>query len=620
MSYLPLRHYGIIGNLRTAALVGKNASIDWLPTSVLASPSMFASILDVEQGGNFKIELDQEIISAEQIYEENTNILVTTLTTQGGLVKITDFMPVMPYVPANYLMRRIQCAQGVCNLTLLFHPRFDYARGSTQLALVQDGVKASHVRGRARVRSEFSWNVADDRAEAHLNLKTGDTVYVQLMFGERIDDYEVKENVAGFFTKHYRATKDYWQTWLMTQQPTIDIPAQWRASVNRSLLTLKLLFSEPHNTMAAAATTSLPELIGGVRNWDYRFNWIRDTSFALQALLKLGYTTEAIRYWQWFSQECAPHFVRAPHHLQCIYGLQGEHEVGEELLEHLSGYQSSKPVRIGNGAFRQKQWDNYGSLLDMLWSLYEVHPIAVINVQTWQIIKSLADHVMKVWQKADEGIWEIRDKGRHFVYSKVMCWVALDRASRFANVFDFPAEAARWNRAKQQIYRMVMERGWNEQQKSFAQSFDSPHLDASVLRMPAVGFIGATHPRMLSTIARLEEELSIERGYLRRYKNEDGLPGSEGAFIILSFWLIDALILAGQTAKADLLLQKLNSAANHVGLYAEEIDPVSKEFLGNFPQAYSHTGFLGSVAQLAQKNHSGSPIKLHEQNQVTKVH
>jgi GH15 family glucan-1,4-alpha-glucosidase len=592
--YKPLRDYSLIGNLRTAALVATDGSIDWLPSPTLDAPSVFAAILDERIGGSWRVKLTGDTANKQQQYLGDTNILVTTLASKQGQLVITDFMPITDQQKTvNRLWRRLECREGVCEIVTTFSPRMNFARGTTTLTVHNDDVAVSHEKDSLRLQSSgVHWMHTDEGAHGHIHLCAGESVYLLLDLTNQLP----KHDLPVFFDEEFKATQSFWQQWIGQGSLSATVEREvWRAAIGRSLLTLKMLFMEPYNTMAAAPTTSLPELLGGVRNWDYRYNWLRDTAFALQTLVKFGYTTEAITYWQWFIQDCAPHFLGDASAMQCIYGLQGERNLTESTLDHLSGYENSKPVRIGNGAFHQRQWDNYGSVLDLAWSLHQVSPATVSNFQTWQVVRTLAEHVMGIWQESDEGIWEVRGGGHHFVYSKVMCWVALDRAAKLARVMGFNSEAEPWEKERDVIHQTVMTRGWSERKQAFTQSFDSEVLDAAVLRMPAVGFIDAKHPRMLSTIKQIEQELQVGDGLLRRYVSDDGLPGSEGAFVITSFWLIDALAQAGEHVRASTLLQKMESLTNHTGLLSEEIESGSNAFLGNFPQAYSHIGLLNST-------------------------
>ena len=379
--------------------------------------------------------------------------------------------------------------------------------------------------------------------------------------------------------------------------PTHEGP--WKDMIRRSALVLKVLFFEPVGTVAAAATTSLPEEIGGVRNWDYRFTWLRDSAFIFESFFRLGHTKEAKQYIRWLLDECKKQ--GDPQHLKIMYPLEGG-VCGkeEEILPHLKGYERSKPVRIGNAAVDQKQWDIYGSIFDVVWQLHELENKNVIDVVSWQFLREVANYVADIWDQPDEGLWEVRGGKDHFVYSKVMCWVALDRALRIAEAYGYGGECEKWRAQRDAIYAAVMEKGWNEKLQAFTHSFNSEELDATALLFPKVGFIKGTDPKMCSTISAIRKRLGDGKGLLYRHTFSDGLPGSPGADLFASFWLVDALVCAGQIDDAQEIFEHVLELANHVGLYAEEIDPETGEFLGNFPQAYTHVGLINSAVRLTR--------------------
>lgn len=592
--YTPIKDYAAIGNLKTVALVSRRGSIDWLPAPTLDAGTLFASILDTAKGGHWRVELADSAADIEQSYVPNTNIVTTTFTSEAGTLRVSDFMTVRSDTEDNTdntVVRKLECIAGVCDVQVQFQPAPEYGQVQPVYEMEENHIGVRHEGHEVALYGLHNPEVKDGSVYSQLSLQAGQSVALVLsLTGTLLGD------VGEYAETAYADTAAYWQGWAHTcDGVTCPVAGPWHEASVRSALAMKLLFTAPHHTMAAAATTSLPEELGGVRNWDYRFNWVRDTSFALQVMMQLGHTAEARSYWQWFSRSCAPSFVDDPRNMQCIYGLQGQHDLPELTLEHFEGYEGSAPVRVGNGAARQRQWDNFGTLLDFVWTLHQRHPFTTEDFETWQIVKSVADFVTQIWQTPDEGIWEVRDGGHSFVYSKVMCWVALDRASKLAQVLGFDADAQRWNEEKQKVKDEVFEKGWSEEKQSFTQSYETRSLDASTLRMSAVGFIDGDDPRMKTTIDRIEQELSVGSGLLLRYKSEDGLPGHEGAFLITSFWLIDALVLAGELDRAKQYLNTLHQYVNHVGLYAEEIEPKSGAFLGNFPQAYSHTGLLGSV-------------------------
>jgi GH15 family glucan-1,4-alpha-glucosidase len=600
--YRPIRDYAIIGNLRSAALVSKDGSVDWAPAPHLNSPSVFAALLDDMKGGKWSIAPVAEYTS-KQAYLGQTNILVTTFTTKDGVVEVIDCIPAqagkaMEEIEKAEVHRKIVCKKGVCEVEVFFMPRFDYARGETTLLLSDHGVVADHEgKRKGELVSPGEYSIKDNQATAILKLKEGESAYLTFHYHEvKAQEWEDEHH-----EKEIGETQKFWEDWVhRCDLKTCPVSGPWHDLVVRSSLVLKILFFEPPGSIAAAATTSLPEAIGGVRNWDYRFSWIRDSAFTLRALFQLGYTREARIYVDWLLDECCSLKNFDPKTVQIMYGLQGEINLTEEILPHLEGYQGSKPVRIGNSAALQKQWDIFGSVLDTVWQIHEMDKDYEIQESTWDILRKFANYVVGVWRLPDEGLWEVRGGQQHFVYSKVMCWVALDRALKIAKEYGFEGEIETWEREKEAIKKEVMEKGWSERKQSFVQSFGYEDLDASLLLMPAVGFINGKDEKMVSTIEAIERELSVMNGLLLRYTAKDGLPGREGAFLPASFWLIDALVFAGKKSRALAYLSSLTKLANHVGLYSEEINPKSLDFLGNFPQAYTHIGLINSAYYLAK--------------------
>jgi GH15 family glucan-1,4-alpha-glucosidase len=598
--YKPIEDYAIIGNLRSAALVSKQGSIDWKPAPYLDSPSVFAALLDDQKGGKWSISPVQDFVSKQE-YLGQTCIVVTTFTTKTGEVQVIDFIPAQPgkdmaEIEKAEVHRKIVCTKGSCELQVEFAPRFDYARGKTSLQKTEHGIAAFHKgKQKGELVSLGEYSIQEDTARAILSLKEGEVTYLAFHYHKtdqedwRLEHYE----------EELQETKKFWEDWVHTcDLKTCLVAGPWHDLVVRSSLVLKILFFEPPGSIAAAATTSLPESLGGVRNWDYRFSWIRDSAFTLQALFQMGYVTEARQYVAWLLDECCSLKNFEPKDVKIMYGLAGQINLQEEVLTHMEGYKGSKPVRIGNGAANQQQWDIYGSILDTIWHIHLLDASYQVSEKAWDILRKFANYVVQVWQEPDEGLWEVRGGKRHFVYSKVMCWVALDRAIKIANNYGFQGEIDIWEQEKEKIRKVVLERGWSKEKQSFVQSFDSSNIDAAVLLLPAVGFIEGSDPKMLSTIERVKKELSLINGLLLRYSAPDGLPGREGAFLPASFWYIDALLFAGQKEKAEKHFVSMLKLANHVGLYAEEMNPKTKEFLGNFPQAYTHIGLINSAFYL----------------------
>ncbi len=600
--YTPIRDYGIIGNLRSAALISKEGSIDWRPHPYLDSPSVFSAILDDKKGGRWKIA-PSDPYKSEQEYLGQTNILITRFHTEKGVLELTDFMPAqagreMPEVEKGEIRRRVSCQKGSCRLLVEFEPRFNFARGETKILRTSRGLKVEHegqVRGELLSPSEYS--IENNVGKMELDLKEGDFVYLTFHY------HEVAEGIwpGERYEHELLETKKFWEDWVhKCDQAQCPFAGPYHDLVVRSSLMLKILFFEPPGSIAASATTSLPEVLGGVRNWDYQFSWIRDSSFALQALILLGQKNEAARYLDWLLKKCcSTDNGFEPQEFQALYGLRGEKDLTEEVIDNLEGYKGSKPVRVGNAAFSQNQWDIYGSLADTVWRQVRLDPSYELEPETWGVLLKLANYVCQIWREPDESLWEIRDGKKHYVYSKVMCWVALDRVLKIAEHYGFEGETKFWLREMKAIHKEVVKRGWSEKRQAFAQSFDSDELDASLLLMPILGFISGQDERMISTIEAVQRELSVGNGLLLRYKNSDGLPGKEGAFLLCSFWLVDALVFAGQKELALKHFDSVAKMANHLGLYSEEIDPEKMEFLGNFPQAYTHIGLINSVFYLS---------------------
>jgi GH15 family glucan-1,4-alpha-glucosidase len=616
MNYKPIQDYAIIGNRRSAALVAKDGTIDWAPAPFLDSPSVFAAILDSTKGGFWAIRPKGKFES-EQDYIHETNVLVTRFRTAKGRMEVVDYMPVRNGNNNGYghgivdngvyeklrsekeesleIHRKIICKEGVCNVEIVFEPRFDYARGNTKLSLIKGGVCAENGNYKGVLMSKASYQIHEGRATATLVLKQGESQYLEFF-------YNATKGVANkdaHYEQELHNTREFWQEWVhRCDLETCPIEYPWHEAVMRSSLVLKILFLEPPGSIAAAATTSLPEEIGGERNWDYRFSWLRDSAFTLQALFWLGYIKEADEYVKWLIHECGS-VEDGPGNLQIMYGLRGQKKLTEETLDHLEGYMKSAPVRIGNGAFDQRQLDVYGGILNMVWRLHRMRNGYELSPQIWVALRAIANYVVNIWEEEDRGVWEVRGPKRHYVHSKVMCWVALDRALKLVEAYGYDAETEVWKKTREEIRSQIMEKGWSEKKQAFTQSFGSDELDASTLLMPVLGFIKGDDPKMISTVAAIEKELAIGDGLYARYKFDDGLLGGEGAFLLCSFWMVDALVFAGQKEKAQELFEKLLTYRNHVGLYSEEIDPKTKDFLGNFPQAYTHIGLINSAFYLS---------------------
>ena len=609
--YKPISDYAIIGNLRSAVLVSKNGSIDWASAPFIDSPSIFAALLDEHVGGYWSIQ-PTEKYTVKQFYLDVTNILCTEFTTKEGIAVVTDFIPLekeRTFLPAEKdttfkLHRKVTCESGKVDLLSIFCPRFNYAQGTTELEMQNGGLRVRNGDMHGVLSAPVSFRLEKNCAYADFTLRQGDTVF----FVFRYNTGEVVFKKSEHHDMEIEETKQYWKGWV--KQGDLDrslIKSEWHDAVVRSLLVLKILFFEPVGTVAAAATTSLPEEIGGVRNWDYRFTWLRDSSFIFNAFFKLGYVTEAHKYINWLIGVCNTALLDKNNgHLQSMYGLRGETNLQEKIFTHLEGYRGSKPVRVGNRAFNQRQWDVFGSVLDMIWRFDELTGDKALIEKSWTMIRLIIKRVIEVWREPDKGLWEVRSGSEHFVYSKVMCSVAINRALRLAKKYALEANTTEWEKELEEIRSDIFANGFSDTKQSFVQRYNSEDLDTSLLLLPVFGFIDGKDPRMLSTIDAVMKELYVGDGLILRYTSIDGLPGKEGAFLLSSFWLVDALVLAGRLKEAHKIFESVLSHANHVGLYSEEIDVTTKEFLGNFPQAYTHVGLINSAIMLGEAERMGT--------------
>jgi GH15 family glucan-1,4-alpha-glucosidase len=592
--YKKISDYGIIGNQKSVALIALDGSIDWLCLPYIDSPSVFAALLDDKQGGFFRISPAQEWDSVAH-YMHNTNVLMTTFRTRTGIMRVTDFMPVIPDEAGDEyqeLYRLCEVVKGEVAAEMVFYPRPDYARAKTSLETMKGKVLVREDGKDVIVLScTRDIGIGNDTAEEVWNLSEGEDVWFHLGYHQDISESFSAEKAD----LSLQDTVSYWRQWLKKSETgrTVDLYI-YQDMVNRSALTLKLLFFNPVGTIAAAATTSLPEAIGGVRNWDYRHTWIRDTSLTLQALFGLGHLSETEGYLRWIEKLVSQH---GADRLQIMYGLRGEEILTEEALSHLDGYKGSRPVRIGNDASNQKQLDIYGEIMDAALKISDY--IGKIDSKTWSFLRAICDYVCGHWKEKDNGIWEIRGGLYHFVYSKVMCWVALDRGLTIARRYGFPADLKRWEKCAGEIKEEVLEKGWNEEKQSFVQHYETDVPDSSLLLIPIVGFLPYEDRRVVSTLESIRRELSHE-GFLYRYMTDDGLPAGEGTFLLCSFWLIANLIALNELEEAEMLLNRLGKAANHLGLFSEEYDFSWNEALGNFPQAFTHIGYINSVMELCQ--------------------
>ncbi|MBD3328824.1 glycoside hydrolase family 15 protein [Candidatus Peregrinibacteria bacterium] len=593
--YLKINDYGIIGDLVTVALIGKNGSIDWYCMPHINSPSAFAGLLDKDKGGHFSIRPSKKYSSKQQ-YIQHTNILETRFKTMSGNLCLTDFMPVK-HVGRLYenqfptLIRKVTCTKGNMEIDVDFMPRFDYARAKTVLKETEKGILAENHHEKLYLYCAKKPDIKDNRAHSKIQMKQGQTIWFVLQYND--DRYLDEERCHNAF----RTTEAFWKGWVndcdVCQIETGLFRSHWKNIIIRSGLVLKLLIQDMTGAICAAATTSLPETIGGERNWDYRFNWIRDASFTVRALYKLGYVNEARKNLEWFMHICTENVN--PEKIQIMYGLNGEEELKEETLDHLSGYMDSSPVRIGNGAAKQKQWDIYGELVNVF---YETRRFGIdISDKEWKFLCRIVDHVSKIWNQKDAGIWEVRGKYQHFVHSKLMCWVAVDRALKMSKKLGKKCPRKKWEKVRDEIKSSILTKGYNKKIGSFTQAYNSDIIDATSLMIPLMKLLPFDDYRIQNTINTVLKKLCTKDGLVYRYEHQtdDGLRGKEGAFLLCSFWLIDVLAYSGRVDEAKSILLRVLDFASPTGLLAEEVDPKTGESLGNYPQAYSHIGLINSA-------------------------
>ena len=598
-AYHPIENYGVIGNLQTIALIGMDASIDFLCFPYFDSPSIFASLLDSERGGRFILSPTFQHRRPKQMYLSNSNILLTRFLSPDGVVEVCDFMPISlesgrdRVEPVHQLIRRANCVRGEVKFQMACDPRLDYGRAKQQVKLLSEKEAlfipdcGERSISPIRLRSEVPLVIREGRVESEFVLSAGQSALFILEGDEdaphAIDPHRVSEE--------FKATLNFWQSWIA--QSTYR--GRWREIVDRSALVLKLLVSQRHGSIVAAPTFGLPEAIGAGRNWDYRYTWIRDASFTLYALSRLGFHSESKAFMQWLAARCRDLGPNEP--LQIMYGTDGRRDLSEVELSHWEGYRGSSPVRIGNGAHDQVQLDIYGELLDSVY-LYNKYG-EPISHDLWSQLSRLIEWVCENWDQPDEGIWEVRGGKQPLFYSRLMCWVAVDRALRLAEKRSFPAPMARWLGVRDAIYHQIHTEFWNEELQSFVQTKNGKTLDAACLLAPLVRFISPTDPRWLSTLRAIEQGL-VDDSLVYRYKTEDGLIGSEGTFCMCSFWLIECLARSGEVKRARFLLEKTLGYANHLGLFAEELSP-SGEHLGNFPQAFTHLALISAAFELNRR-------------------
>lgn len=585
----PIDARALIGDGTTSALVRVDGVIDWACFPRFDSPSVFAAMLDPEAGGMMALQPVARPFRSLQRYEPDTNVIESLFEVPGqGVVRVLDYMPHSndPAAAFHEIHRRVQCLEGTVEMRAIFDPRFDYGRGHTSCELAEHGVLALGPNGERMVA------VLGGRAVWSLRARGGAETTFRMVAGERrwmvaSWDSPKPEPIAAYRAyEHLRTTRQTWRDWLRT----IDYDGPWRHHVLRSALLLKLLVHEPTGAMVAAPTTSLPEWLGGARNWDYRYVWPRDAAMAIRASNLIGANDEARDFF---------HFIRVALHksktMNVMYAVDAEPVPEEQILSHLQGFGGSAPVRIGNDARHQLQLDPIGAVVDAAY-LYERFG-GQLPLRTWRQIRDVVEGLTEGWAQADDGIWEPRGRRRHNVHSKVMCWLAFDRAARLAPRFGHHATAKRWQRAAELVHNDIRRNGVDDSGRYFKASYEGDHVDGSLLVLPIHGFMDADHPAMSATVRRVQAELG-DGPFVYRYRIDDGVGGAEGAFVLCGFWLAEALAMMGRIEEAQEIFTAHAESSNHAGLLAEEIDPRTRTQLGNFPQAFSHLGLINAAVRI----------------------
>jgi GH15 family glucan-1,4-alpha-glucosidase len=593
--YPPIEAHGVIGDLQTVALVGLDARIDFLCLPEFDSPTVFASLLDADRGGSFDIVPRMKSPTYKQLYLPDTNVLLTRVLSDDGVCEVSDFMPIPETPGPSRIVRRVKAVRGTITVDVRCAPRFGYGlqkhsvvvRGRQAVFRTRDGSLrmrlVAHVPLRKRGRDVV----------ARVRLRTGESVaFVLEQVAEKIAPFRFSKAAVA---RAFKETVNFWRAWVGKS----TYHGRWREEVNRCALALKLTQSRRTGGILAAPTFGLPTSIGGIRNWDYRYIWVRDSAFAVYAMLRLGLTEEAELFTHWVEQRCAE--MANPGELQPIYALDGRWKLPEHTLTHLEGYRRSKPVRIGNAASHQLQLDIYGELIDALY-LFDRHNEHTSH-DLWGRISELVEWVCANWERPDEGIWEVRGGPQHFLYSRVMCWVAIERALRMAAARSFPAPVERWRTARDAIYEDVFANFWDAKQRAFVGVRGTDIIDAACLIMPLVGFISPADQHWVSTLQAVEQRL-MDDSMVYRYDTHtatfDPLGGTEGTFSICSFWYVECLSRSGDLQKARLVFEKLLGYGNHLGLFSEQLGPRG-EALGNFPQGLTHIALISAAYDLNRR-------------------
>lgn len=583
-------NYGVIGNCRSAAMISEKGSVDWYCTPEFDSSSIFAKLLDKDIGGSFEIHVDKKYF-IRQHYIPKTNILVTTYKKNEHCFEVLDFMPRYKQDDGTYyappdLIRYIRLISGTPQFRVIYDPKLEYALYKTHTVIRPKYIKSYTTKGTYDSVYLYS-NLDKQKIVCSDIIDLEEDSFFLISYNQKI----LKQDPEKCYLK-YQRTKVYWMNW---SDRTVKFN-KFNDEILRSALVLKLLSYDKSGALLAAITTSLPETVGEVRNWDYRFCWIRDASMAIRVLTGLGHMNVAKKYLN-FILDIIPD---KDEKIQIMYGIKGEKKLTERIMEHLSGYEDSMPVRVGNDAYRQKQNDIYGVLMDVIYQQFEAFETSLQNSESlWTITRSIVRIVKNNWFKPDRGIWELRTEQRHFTFSKVLCWVAVDRAIKIAELINMNEYIEGWQKLRDRIKNDVLENAWSEKKQSFTQAYGNEDLDASNLLMESYGFIDAKDPKFVSTVYATKKELG-NNGLMYRYKNDDDFGTPSSAFTICTFWLIHSLYKIGERGEAEQMFEKILQYSNHVGLYSEDLDFESKRLLGNFPQAYSHLALIETAIEISE--------------------
>jgi GH15 family glucan-1,4-alpha-glucosidase len=592
-------NYGVVGNCRSAALISERGSIEWFCFPDFDSPSIFSKILDIEKGGEFSFEVSEKYFVTQK-YINNTNILNTLFTSDEGSFEVLDFMPRYKLTETNYYLppeiyRYIRILSGRPTFKVKYNPKMKYAEKEAVHKTHKKYIKTSSIDDPLDCVYLYS-NIPFSSILGKKEITPEGDLFILLSHNQKLIQIDIER-----VSLEYNRTKIYWLNWVSRCKKF----TKYNDIITRSLLVLKMMSFQPSGAVLAALTTSIPETIGEVRNWDYRFCWLRDASMSIDTLLEMGHHGSARRFISFIKGI----LKSKQDSFQIMYGIHGERMLHEEELEHLSGFENSKPVRIGNAAYYQKQNDVFGYLMNVIYQYYNFFPGALDEIEDiWEIVRTIIRTVIADWEKPDKGIWEIRNSDKHFVFSKVMCWVTLDRGVKIAQLLNLKEYVKKWKKEAERIKKDILENGWNEELQSFTQTYHETDMDASLLLMEEYGFISASDERFKKTVQAIKNEL-FYNGLMYRYINADDFGRLSSSFTICTFWLIQALFVTGEKEEAEDLFKKIVGYSNHLGLFSEDLDFKTKRQLGNFPQAYSHLALINTAILFSEQRHRSRFIR-----------